>query len=388
MHKEELHMKAIVNTTVILPDHMILDGVVLIDGDRIVEVGERKDVSIPKGTELVDAGGNYTGPGLIDIHTHAGGGTWFYDDPKAAAQHHLKHGTTSLLPALYFDMDKAQYLVSIDKIRKYSKSSVQGEVIKGLYMEGPYLNPKYGAAQEDYKWFQGVRSEDYLDIINEVGDFAKVWCVAPELDGILDFIRDAKREIKNLVFAVAHSEASPAQIEACIPYGLRLGTHHTNATGDLVKYPECRGVSVDETVNFRDDIYAELICDSKGIHVDPYMLRLVLKIKGKDKVILISDACVFDGPIPPGYEGVSDINFDHSEQIAGSKLTLDVACKNMMKHTGSSLCDVFVFASYNPAMLLGMGEYGQIKKGNIADLVIVDHLMGIQKVIFKGKEVS
>lgn len=204
----------------------------------------------------------------------------------------------------------------------------------------------------------------------------------------MDFIRDAKREIKNLVFAVAHSEASPAQIEACIPYGLRLGTHHTNATGDLVKYPECRGVSVDETVNFRDDIYAELICDSKGIHVDPYMLRLVLKIKGKDKVILISDACVFDGPIPPGYEGVSDINFDHSEQIAGSKLTLDVACKNMMKHTGSSLCDVFVFASYNPAMLLGMGEYGQIKKGNIADLVIVDHLMGIQKVIFKGKEVS
>lgn len=381
-------MKAIVNTTVVLSDHMIFDGVVLIDGDRIVEVGERKDVSIPKGTTLVDAKGAYTGPGLIDIHTHAGGRSWFYDDPKVAAQHHLTHGTTSLLPALYFDMDKAQYLQSIQKIRNCRDSSEQGEVIKGLYMEGPYLNPKYGAAQEDYKWFQGVQSDDYLDIINEVGDFAKVWCVSPELDNILDFVRAAKKEIPSLVFAVAHSEASPAQIEACIPYGLCLGTHHTNATGDLIKYPECRGVSVDETVNFRDDIYAELICDSKGIHVDPYMLRLVLKIKGKDKVILISDACVFDGPKPPGYEGVDDINFDFSEQIAGSKLTLDVACKNMMKHTGSSLCDVFRFASYNPAKLLGMGEYGEIKRGNVADLVIVDHLMGAQKVIFKGKEVS
>ena len=381
-------MKAIVNTTVVLSNYMILDGIILIDGDRIVEVGERKDISIPKGTELLDVGGNYTGPGLIDIHTHAGGGAWFYDDPNAAAQHHLKHGTTSLLPALYFDMDKDQYLKSIKKIREYMDSTDQGKVIKGLYMEGPYLNPKYGAAQEDYKWFQGVQSEDYLDIINEVGDFAKVWCIAPELDGILDFVRAAKQKIKNLIFAVAHSEASPTQIEACIPFGLCLGTHHTNATGNLVKYPECRGVSVDETVNFHDDMYAELICDSKGIHVDPYMLRLVLKIKGRDKIILISDACVFDGPIPPGYEGVNDINFDYSEQIAGSKLTLDVACKNMMKHTGSSLCDVFVFASSNPAKLLGMSKYGQIKKGNVADLVVVNHMMGVQKVIFKGNEVS
>ena len=76
--------------------------------------------------------------------------------------------------------------------------------------------------------------------------------------------------------------------------------HHTNATGDLAKYPECRGVCVDEAVNNNPEIYAELICDSRGIHVDPYMLRLVRRIKGDARIILISDAYASDGPIPPG----------------------------------------------------------------------------------------
>ena len=186
-------------------------------------------------------------------------------------------------------------------------------------------------------------------------------------------------------FAVAHSAASPQEIEALIPYGLRIGTHHTNATGDRPKYPECRGVCVDETVNYNDSIYAELICDSMGIHVDPYMLRLVRKIKGDDKVVLISDAYACDGPIPPGYDGVDDINFDWEGEIAGSKMTLDISCRNMMKHTGASIVDVFKFASYNPARAVGFYDRGEIRKGLRADLVIVDHWMKVNKVIFKGE---
>lgn len=173
-----------------------------------------------------------------------------------------------------------------------------------------------------------------------------------------------------------------------MPYGLRLATHHTNATGDLVKYPEVRGVCVDETVNYNDDIYAELICDRKGIHVDPYMLRLVVKIKGKSKIILVSDACVFDGPIPDGYEGATDINFDFQGEIAGSKLTLDVACHNMMVHTGASLCDVFNYASANPARLLGFTSKGRIEKGFDADLIIVDDKMKVKSVILNGNKIN
>ncbi len=378
-------MLAIKNTNIILTDHMILDGVIIIDNGEIVDLGNKKDIKIPDKSDVVDAKGNYSGPGLIDIHTHAGGGEWFFDNPEVALKSHLSHGITSILPALYSNLDKEQYLAAISRIKNVSKTKEYGEVIKGLYMEGPYLNPKYGADKSENKWAQVPKNSDYADIVEAAGDFAKVWCIAPELNGIMGFVEYTKNRIDNIVFSVAHSEASPEEIEQCIPYGLNLATHHTNATGDLVKYPECRGVSVDETVNFHNDIYAEIICDSMGIHVDPYMLRLILKIKGKDKIILISDNCVFDGPVPRGYEGVEDINFDYEGEIAGSKLTLDVACKNMLKHTGSSLCDVFNFASYNPSKLLGMHQYGQIKKGSVADIIIVDHLMNVQDVIISGK---
>ena len=170
-----------------------------------------------------------------------------------------------------------------------------------------------------------------------------------------------------------------------MPYGLCIGTHHTNATGDRIFYPEVRGVCVDETVNYNREIYAEMICDSRGIHVDPYMQRLIRKIKGEDRLILISDACVFDGPIPEGYDGVTDLCFDFAGEIAGSKLSLDVACRNMMKHTGASIVDVFRYASYNPSRAIGLLDRGEIAVGKRADLVIVDHWMKVNKVIFKGE---
>jgi len=380
-------MLAITNAVLVFSDHLMEDSTVLVNNGKIVDYGCTDSFKLPDGCQVIDADGNYVGPGLIDIHTHAGGSYWFYEDPLKAARENLIHGTTSVLPALYFSATKEQLLDQIKLIKESSKKE-EGAIIRGLYMEAPYLNPKFGADRENNPWQGPIDAKDYIELIDAAGDFAKVWCLAPERENIVDFVKDVKAAIPNLVLSVAHSEASPAEIERLMPYGLRLATHHTNATGDLNKYPECRGVSVDETVNYNDDIYAELICDRKGIHVDPYMLRLVLKIKGKDKIILISDACVYDGPAPEGYEGATDINFDHQGEIAGSKLTLDVACRNMMVHTGASLCDVFKFASTNPARLLGFTSKGQIAKGFDADLIMVDGKMNVKLVILQGKVIK
>lgn len=364
-----------------MPDHLIPDGILLIQNGRIMDFGEMRSLEVPSGAEVLDAGGAFAGPGLIDIHTHSGGDAWFYERPEEGARFHLQHGTTSILPALYFNLPQPELIAAVQNVRRASQSP-DGSVIRGLYMEGPYLNPKFGAEQENNPWRGPIDPSQYLPLIQEAADFTAIWCVAPERPGILQFVQDVKRKAPGMIFAVAHSEASPEQIAAI--GNLRVGTHHTNATGDLPRYPECRGVCVDETVNYRDDIYAELICDSRGIHVDPFMLRLVMKIKGKDKVILISDACVFNGPIPPGYEGVNDINFDFSGQIAGSKLSLNVACRNMMKHTGASLTDVFRYASLNPAELLGWQERGRIRRGAVADIILVDHWMNVRKVLLDG----
>ena len=175
-----------------------------------------------------------------------------------------------------------------------------------------------------------------------------------------------------------------------MPDGLKLATHHTNATGTLQKYPECRAACVDETALYNESIYTELICDKIGIHVAPYMLRLIKKIKGDDRIILIADAFVDHAPIPSDelYEGADDINFDFSGEIAGSKMILDGPCRNMMVHTGASLCQVFKYASTNPATLLGMTDRGRIAKGNVANLVLVDAEFHVKSVFLNGEQVK
>ncbi len=376
-------MKAIINATLVMKDHFIPDAVLLMEDGKIVDFGEARKLAVPEGCEIIDAEGNYVGPGFVDIHTHSDGYVFFQDEPERASQHHLKHGTTSLLPALYYSMDTAGYLEAIATLRNAMKKP-ECKNIAGLYMEGPYLNPKFGCDRENNPWKGPVDKAKHQPIIDAAYDLAKVWACAPERENILDFVLDVKAKNPNAVFSVAHSEAAPQEIEALMPYGLKIGTHHTNATGDRPMYPECRGVCVDEAVNYNHGIYAELICDSRGIHVDPYMLRLVRKIKGDDRIILISDAYACDGPIPEGYDDVDDINFDHMGEIAGSKMTLDISCRNMIKHTGASLVDVFKFASYNPAVAVGFYDRGEIAKGKRADLVIVDYKMGVKGVILEG----
>ncbi len=380
-------MLAIIHAELIMKNHYIPEAVLFIEDGKIQGFGEMRNTPIPEGCEILDVEGAYVGPGLIDTHNHAGGGKWVFEDPAHAAQFNLKHGTTTMLPTLYFNQNKENLLQQIATMKAAMQTPECASFV-GLYMEAPYMNPKFGADREGNPWKGPICKEDYQPLIEAAGDLAYAWCVAPERENIEEFVRDAKVANPKVIFTVAHSEASPAQIEALMPYGLKVGTHHTNATGDLPKYPECRGVCVDETVNYNREIYAELICDSRGIHVDPYMLRLVRRIKGDDRILLISDSCVFDGPVPDGYEGVTDINFDWEGEIAGSKLTLDVACRNMMKHTGASLVDVFNFASYNPAKCYGMTDRGEIAVGKRADLVVVDHKMNIKKVLLKGEIVS
>lgn len=377
-------MLAIKNAVLVMRDHLIPQAVLFIEGERIAGFGEMRNTPIPDGCEVIDAEGLFVGPGFVDIHTHSDGRVFFQDDPVTAAQHHLKHGATTVLPALYTGLNTEQYVRAAGILREAMQTPECGN-IAGFYMEGPYLNPDFGCDRTNNPWADGIFKEKYQPVIDACWDLARVWCIAPEREGIMDYIMAVKEKNPNAIFAVAHSAASPQQVEALIPYGLRIGTHHTNATGDRPRYPECRGVCVDEAVNYNDAIYAELICDSRGIHVDPYMLRLVRKIKGDDRIILISDAYACDGPIPPGYDGVDDINFDWEGEIAGSKMTLDISCRNMMKHTGASIVDVFKFASYNPACAVGFYDRGEIAVGKRADLVIADHWMKVNKVIFKGK---
>jgi len=382
-------MVAIKNAVLVMRDHFIPDAVLFMEDGKISGFGEMRKNPIPANCEVIDAEGLYLAPGLVDIHTHAGGGHWFYNEPVPAATFMLEHGSTTVLPTLYFDMNAEQLIEQMDVVRE-GFASLKHSNFGGFYMEAPYMNPKFGANRENNPWKGPINKDEYMPLIEKGGQDVRVWVTAPEREGIKQFVMDAKSVNPNVRFSVGHSEATPAQIEALMPYGLCLGTHHTNATGTLEIYPECRGICVDEAVNYNREIYAEIISDTIGIHVNPYNQRLIRKIKGDDRIILISDACVFDGPVPEGelYEGAIDILFDFSGEIAGSKLTLNQACRNFIKHTGASIVDVFKFASYNPAMATGMYDRGEIAIGKRADLVITDHNMNIKSVFVKGEQVE
>lgn len=377
-------MKAIVNATIVMPDHLIPNATLVTNGDRIIDFGRKINID---GMEIFDAEGAYLGPGLIDVHTHSDGEVFFSDAPIKAANTLLAHGITDVLPALYFSADRNTL---IDQARTIRAAACEAPNILGLYMEAPYMNPKFGCNRENNPWRHPINRDDYMPLLEAVKGFARVWVVAPEREGIANFVKDVKSADPTAIFSVGHSEAEPEMIESLIHYGLKLATHHTNATGTLQKYPECRAACVDEAALYNDEVYTELICDKVGIHVAPYMLRLIKKIKGDDRIILISDAFVEHGPNPSDklYEGADDINFDFSGEIAGSKMILDGACRNMMVHTGASICQVFKYASTNPARLLSLTDRGSIAIGNVANLILTDAEFNVKRVMLRGKFVN
>ena len=384
-------MLAIINAELVVRDHLIPEAVLFVEDGKIAGFGEMRTTPIPEGCEIIDAKGLYVGPGLVDIHCHSGTGVRFIHDPVKATQEHLQCGTTSILATPSTRGTLPGYLEQIDGIRK-AMEAPEGSIIAGIYMEGPYINPGFGSMSNmdgpnQPRVFDPV-PEDYEPLLAAGADIIRVWGLAPER-GLERFVKAAKAANPEVRFAVTHSEATPQQIEALMPYGLCIGTHHTNATGTIVNYPECRGVCVDEAVNYNDGIYAEIISDSMGIHVDPYMQRLVRKIKGDDKIILISDQTIHEPMLVPGLEHVTDLNFTYRKSggidISGSKLTLNVACRNWMKHTGASIVDAFKVGSYNPAKAVGLTDRGEIAVGKRADLIITDHKMNVSTVILGGK---
>ena len=373
---------AIQHGTLVLEESYINDGTLVVKDGVIAALGPAGSVEIPEGAKVFDAQGRYIGPGFIDIHTHAGNGMFYYEHPREAAVYMLRHGTTSLLPTLYYDLSVEGYVEAIRLLNGCMEDGTCPNK-KGYYMEGPYTNPKYGAQQAANKWAGAIDPKMYTPLLENAGERVKVWALAPEREGVLGFILDTKRYAPYAVIAAAHTEASAEETEALIPYGLRVATHHTNATGNPRKYGGCHRPGIEDAVYANDDLYAELIVDSRGIHVDPYMLRLICKLKRRDRLILISDACAFHGTSALA-DSCPDLCFDESGGLAGSKLTLEMASQNMIRHTGCSIADAFMYASTNPARLLGWDDLGKLKVGCVADMVCVDPGMNVQQVFLGG----
>jgi len=370
---------AIVNGKVITSEGILPDGAVLIEGDTIADVCAGRD-AVKGSSEIIDARGNYIAPGMIDIHCHAGGGSWVYDNPAIVSKNQVFHGVTGYLPTIPYTLYDAQITDAIEKILQ-SKKKCFGEIVLGINMEGPYINNKYGMAS----WCARTPSEpEYEKYCKAAKNEIKIWTFAPEVANTDAFAAFLKR--KGIVQAVGHSEAPGELIDSMADAA--LATHCMDATGTPPsKCAGTREYGIDEAVLLNDRIYAEVIADSKGLHVRPQMLRLILKAKGIDKVVIISDATEFT-QIQSSMDS-DDLCFNEYGQLAGSKLTMDLAVRNMIRHTGIGLTEAFRMASLNPARLLKMeNRLGSIAAGKKANIIIIDDTISVKKVILNGKLVA
>lgn len=379
-------MLYVINAKLVLETGILFDAVLGIEDGKIALYGKKNEIEIPENAEIIDAKGLYVGPGFVDIHVHGGNGCMFPIDPEGAAKHFLSHGETTILPVLYYNMSKDEYLEAIRRIKNLMENSYLGAVLKGFYMEGPYMNPDFGAMPNENKWRGEIREEDYKEIVDSVGKLARVWSVAPEREGLEQFMAYAKSVNPDTVFSVGHSMATPEEIRKLKKYGIKLQTHCMDATGQQKVYEGTRGAGPDEYCMTDPDMYAEIICDSMGIHVNPDLIRMIVKVKGLEKVVLITDSFVSDCESPDCFKHITDLVFDSVGGINGSKLTMDVACRNIMTHTNCGIAQAFLLASRNPARVAGLeSEVGTIEIGKRANLVFVDDMFNVDTVILDGK---
>jgi len=378
-------MKAIINASVVLENSMLYDGVILVSDGKISAVGKAIDIEIPEGAEVIDACGAYVGPGFVDIHVHGGGGYNTYENPKAAAAHFLKHGATTILATPLYSQTFEELIESFRLIREEMKTN---KSIKGIYSEGPYTNPDYGCNSHHNPWRGAIDMDKCKALVDAAGEDVLVWTVAPEREDLKAFLEYARKVNPKVIFALGHSEATPEQIreQMPFPYQPTILTHAMNATGTIGESHGLRGRGPDEYCAKEDEMYAELISDSCAIHVKPDMQQMLLHNKGVGKVILITDSTTFDGAPPERYSHVTDLSFDDRGGIAGSRMTMDQACRNIMQNSACGIAQAFLMASTNPARAVGLYDtLGSIAVGKNADLVFTDDMFNILKVMQEGE---
>ena len=370
----------IINGKVIL-ENSIKELNVFFEDGKITEVSDRT----PTDENVIDAEGLYVAPGMIDVHTHGrnGSDTMYatFKDLNNISVSELKTGVTSFLPTTMTmpaeDIKKA-IAAGYD-----NKDKVEGAKILGMHLEGPFFSVKYKGAQPE-ECMIAPTVENYLSFAGEHSDFIKKISLAPEIDGALDLIKYLREQ--NVVVSMGHTDATYEEAVKGIEAGATSGTHTYNAMTPL----KHREPGVVGAVMLHDEVYAELILD--GIHVSFPAAKILSKMKGADKLILITDsleaAMLPDGTYELGNQKVYVKDGQarlKSGNLAGSTANLNQCVRNAYKHLDLPLYEAVGYATKNAADHLGLNDYGRIKEGCVADMIFIDDDINIHRVILNGE---
>lgn len=377
----------IVNGQVYL-DHSFQPMTVGIEGKaiRLLPPG----APLPEGAEAVDAAGMKVVPGFIDVHTHGGVGVDVNgadaDGLEKLCRFFAGNGTTAWLCSVLTDTEE-QTKWCIDQFKIHKMQGQPTAELLGVHLEGPFLASEYKGAMPEHLlktgdpallWTYQHRSDENIRYIT----------VSPEVEGALDLISSA-REL-GVVPAIGHSGADYETSMKAIAAGAQAATHTFNAMGLFHQHrPAIMGAVLES------DVYCEMICD--GRHLHPASVRLLIKTKGLDKVVAITDSIMAAG-LPDGnyHLGVNEVVVEDGDAKlastgvrAGSTLTQDAALRNLLAFTGRPMEELLPALTENPAKLIGVFDRkGSIADGKDADLVLLDGENLVRTVFCRGRRVK
>jgi N-acetylglucosamine-6-phosphate deacetylase len=379
------------NAQLVLPDRTTGPANLLIQAGRIVRVLESSAEPLPAADQAIDLSGSTIFPGFIDVHIHGAVGVDTMAataaDLERVSQFLASQGVTGWLPT-FVPAPMADYQRSIAAINEAAGLN-NGARILGVHYEGPFVNSlQCGALRtEFFRTFSSPADLDTLPLLSANAQTGKhLITVAPEIAGGIPLVAELVR--RGWIVSLGHTRAGFALLDQALAAGAHHLTHFMNAMAPLhhrAPGPVAWGLA-------RNDVTCDLIAD--GIHLDPEILRLLLKVKGAAGLALISDAIAAAGMGDGAYEiwGETIVVKDGRTSngrgaIAGSVITM-LAAVQLMLSLGATEVEVGKMAATNPARLLGLAqECGTIDEGKRADLVALDKRREVVLTMIAGRQV-
>lgn len=389
---------------VVTPHRELAEGYVAVAGRRIAAVGTMGELrtggGVPEGAETVDLAGRVLVPGFIDLHVHGGGGADLMDaTPEAVwrmGEAHARGGTTGLLPTTLTSSDEDLTLALgafREAVRQAEEpgSAYRGAKLLGLHLEGPYFSPAQKGAQ-DPRYLKNPRPDHYLPILDAYPEIRR-WSVAPELPGARELGVELRR--RGILAAMGHTDADYAAVVRALEAGYTHLTHFYSAMSGIHRVNCYRVAGAVEAGYLLDGLTVEVIAD--GHHLPAPLLQLVYKIKGAERVALVTDAMRAAG-MPEGEYLLGSLRdgqrvlseggvgwLPDKTSFASSVVTFNVLVRTMVEQARVPLAEACRMASTTPARLLGLADKGVLTPGKDADLVALDSRFEVVLTMVEGR---
>ena len=372
----------------IIVGESLFDGYVYVENGKIAEISA---VDRP-ADERYDFTGKYVSAGFIDMHTHGAGGHAFMNsevsDVIEGCNYHLAHGTTSIVPTIsagaFETMKKA--VVNIDKAKKSGKA--KGNIL-GAHLEGPYLSAKQCGAQCP-AFITPPNKADYESLLEAYGDSVIRWTYAPENDKDGEFCRYLTE--RGVIASAGHTDAKYADMAVAIDNGCNLITHLYSCTSTVTRDHGFRSLGVIESAYLRDELCVEIIADGK--HLPCELIKMIIKIKGTDRVALITDSLEIAGTdvkegVMSGTEFIVEdgvCKLKDRSAFAGSVATADVLVRTLVYGCGVSVPTAVKMLTEVPAKILGINK-GALVAGKDGDIIVFDDEISVSDVFVGGVKI-